>query len=1022
MAENIDLNLYSRQIGTFGMETMGKLIQMKVLISGLRGVGVETAKNLILAGPGAVTIHDDTLVTISDLGANFYLNEQDVGIRTRAQACIDKLQELNPYVKVSVHTGPLNESTLSQFSVVFLSESDPETISRVNQFCRSQTPAIGFISCESFGVSGYAFVDFGPEFTVFDKTGEDCKSFLVAGISQDNPGVVTVHDEKRHTFQDGDFVVFREVQGMTELNDTPPRPIKYIGPYSFSIEDTTGYSPYLREGIVEQVKVPSKFTFKSYDESCLNPVLEEPLMVPDLGKFGRPEQLHIAFRALREYQRRNGRLPYLNNTSQSEEVYHIAVEINSHAKTHNGLYVEEVERSVVEKVALYSRAQISPMAAFWGGIVAQEIVKYTGKYTPLRQWLHFDCFEIVPTNADHTPLNSRYDDQVAIIGRELQHKLQSVKTFLVGAGALGCEFLKGFALMGIACGDGSVVVTDDDSIEVSNLNRQFLFRKENVGHSKSECAANAARLMNASFNVIAKQNRVNPENEVVFNDSFWNSLDFVTNAVDNVNARLYVDSRCVWYEKPLLESGTLGTKANVQVVLPHKTQSYGDSQDPPEESIPMCTLKNFPHAIEHCIEWARDNFEGMFTDVPKEVNNYLSNPTTYLAKLRTENTAVQKERLEKIRTILDLLRNPTFDQCVRLARMSLQENFHNQIAQLLHNFPVDYKTKDGQPFWSGPKRAPTAITFSTQEHDHLGYIVACANLYASIAGLPANRNVEEVASIVNNVHVPAFVPRSVSIQTEEGEQQGVSSSQEDENVLSTLFEEMKILDDAIKNKQTNPADFEKDDDSNFHIDFIHASASLRAWNYKIPQCDRQKTKMIAGKIIPAIATTTAMIAGAVMLELYKVVQHLEVESFKNCFCNLALPLFVFSEPLPPIRISSKEYDPILMGPVRAYPEKFSTWDKLVVEGPCTLQEFIKKMKDAHGLKVTIVSAGKTCLYNGYLPGNKHADRLPKQLHSLYEEISGQPIIAGRRYLAVECSCESVDDGADMAIPVVKYTF
>jgi ubiquitin-activating enzyme E1 len=63
-----------------------------------------------------------------------------------------------------------------------------------------------------------------------------------------------------------------------------------------------------------------------------------------------------------------------------------------------------------------------------------------------------------------------------------------------------------------------------------------------------------------------------------------------------------MDYRCVFYQKPLLESGTLGTKGNVQVVIPHLTESYGSSADPPEKSIPMCTVKNFPNAIEHCIE------------------------------------------------------------------------------------------------------------------------------------------------------------------------------------------------------------------------------------------------------------------------------------------------------------------------------------------------------------------------------------------------------------------------------------
>ena len=72
--------------------------------------------------------------------------------------------------------------------------------------------------------------------------------------------------------------------------------------------------------------------------------------------------------------------------------------------------------------------------------------------------------------------------------------------------------------------------------------------------------------------------------------------------------------------------------------------------------------------------------------------------------------------------------------------------------------------------------------------------------------------------------------------------------------------------------------------------------------------------------------------------------------------------------------------------------------------------------------MNIVSCGKTCVYNGYLPGNKHADRLPKVLHTLYEEISGVKIIEGRRYLAVEASCEGLEEDIDMAIPVVKYTF
>ncbi|KAK2727571.1 hypothetical protein QYM36_008151, partial [Artemia franciscana] len=95
-----------------------------------------------------------------------------------------------------------------------------------------------------------------------------------------------------------------------------------------------------------------------------------------------------------------------------------------------------------------------------------------------------------------------------------------------------------------------------------------------------------------------------------------------------------------------------------------------------------------------------------------------------------------------------------------------------------------------------------------------------------------------------------------------------------------------------------PEEFEKDDDSNIHMDFIVSASNLRAENYGIAPADRHKSKLIAGKIIPAISTTTSVVFGLVSLELYKIVQgHSKLEDFKNSFINLTLPLFVYSYPL-----------------------------------------------------------------------------------------------------------------------------
>ena len=87
----------------------------------------------------------------------------------------------------------------------------------------------------------------------------------------------------------------------------------------------------------------------------------------------------------------------------------------------------------------------------------------------------------------------------------------------------------------------------------------------------------------------------------------------------------------------MFESGTLGTKCHSQIIIPHYTISYNDIIDPPEETIPLCTLKNFPYQIEHTIQWARDYFEGCFADPSAELLKYYEDPNGLLDQLVKQN-------------------------------------------------------------------------------------------------------------------------------------------------------------------------------------------------------------------------------------------------------------------------------------------------------------------------------------------------------------------------------------------------
>jgi ubiquitin-activating enzyme E1 len=986
-SDTIDESLYSRQLYTYGEDAMKKMKTADILISGLSGLGLEVAKNVALGGVNSITLHDTLTITMLDLSSHYYASESDIG-KNRAQVSFDKLYELNPYVKMFTNVNSLTEEFLSNFSVVVLCDNRSiDDLMNIGNYCHRK--GIKFISADTFGLVGKIFCDFQSH-CINDIDGEAAKTGIIAKVT--NGKTPTVHCTKPHDLTNGDTIKFIDFKQMLGLNNKEFE-IKYVNRETFSINfDTTSMGDFAYGDFV-QIKKENVVEFKSFQESVKSP----EFVITDYAHFERPKELHSCY------------LVSITNDFKSMTFEEFTTTVKTACDD------AEVNEEVIKKFYHCYNGNLCPMQSVIGGTVAQEVMKAISyKYLPINQWLYFDRFDCLPKNYDTfntNDLDSRYDGQIRVFGQELQQLFANQRYFVVGAGAIGCEHLKNMSMMGLGTGkNGMVYVTDMDTIEHSNLNRQFLFRSSDIKKAKSVAAVNAIKKMNADVNAVAHENRMGPETETTYNPEFYGNLDFIANALDNIQARMYMDGQCVLHGIPLLESGTLGTKGNVQVVIPHLTESYGSSHDPPEDSVPVCTLKNFPYQIEHTIQFSRDQFEGLFAKSAVYTSQYLNDPE----KVRELQPGDLITASQGIQFMLNNVPKD-FSDCVKLAFKLWHINYRDQIEQLLYNIPSDSKTTTGELFWSGTKKCPHPLKFDYSDKSHVDYVCVVANLWANMFGVVGG-SFEDTMDIVPILSAHKFeLNENAKIAKNDEEQHKMKNEEESNLEAITPDEIFNTLPNRnlYKNISVTPLQFEKDDDTNFHIDFITAASNMRASNYNIKPANRLKTKGIAGKIIPAIATTTSVISGLVALELYKVMQGFNtLEDYNNGFINLALSYFGFSDPMS-VKVTST-----LKG------KEYTMWDHLEFQGDVPLQEFIDKFEEDYGLDIFMIAYNELQVYSPFLPQEDLEKRSKQNIKEIIEETKKIKLTNNLILLTVivddDSDDEDCEENEEMDIPQVKY--
>lgn len=325
-------------------------------------------------------------------------------------------------------------------------------------------------------------------------------------------------------------------------------------------------------------------------------------------------------------------------------------------------------------------------------------------------------------------------------------------------------------------------MVDLDTIDLSNLNRQFLFSREHIGRPKAVVAKETASKFNPSVQIVAHHSNIMADQ---FNIKWFRSFDIVYNALDNKDARRHVNNMCLASDVPLIESGTTGFDGYVQVIVGDKTECFDCLYKEAPKSYPVCTIRSTPSQPVHCVVWSKSFlFSQLFE--PEEDSGELQNGDDAETAEERETLVAQANELKDLR---NRVLEPTVDRDI------IDKLFKRDVEQLLTMdsmwkerippIPLDHEglqpkvdavdaskvIKEDQRVWTLAenvavfkyalkalqarlKDSSESIFFDKDDEDTLNFVVAATNIRSTVFSIETKSKFD-IKQIAGNI-IPAI--------------------------------------------------------------------------------------------------------------------------------------------------------------------------------------------------------------------------------------------------------------------------
>ena len=379
----------------------------------------------------------------------------------------------------------------------------------------------------------------------------------------------------------------------------------------------------------------------------------------------------------------------------------------------------------------------------------------------------------------------------------------------------------------------------------------------------------------------------------------------------------------------------------------------------------MCTIHSFPTCIKHCIEWARNEYEYLFTGVIKELNQILKGDVLYFYKILTKKMFpfYKKLKIKEMTDLFEIFITKNYIKAIEYSYGYFMNKFNLEIKKILDENPENSKDKEGKNIYSGSKHVPLVLHFDINSNiDNLiiNYIKSFANLIFDCLGLCKNEFEKNICdNDIRKICINSNLSDYEGINIKSLKSEIIYNREYCQVFIQSIQQKLKDKLYSLDNIKFNEINFEKDSKNINQFKFIYSCSNLRAINFQIPQIDFIQVKIIASNIIPSIITSNAVITGLVTMQLYLLAfLMVKKEKYNNNLLETNDSLLLFRNYY--IDLGNNNYsfgylpEKIIIETAKGIPIKtFTVWDSIIIKGPLSMRKIIEMFKEKY--KVSILS-------------------------------------------------------------------